>query len=80
MNATHSKPSQAQRVIDYIEKNGSITQLQALNDIGVMRLASRISELKKQGHLITSELVTVTNRYGEKCRVKKYSLGSAKNG
>ena len=80
MNATHSKPSQAQRVIDYIEENGSITQLQALNDIGVMRLASRISELKKQGYSITSELVTVVNRYGEKCRVIKYCLGSAKNG
>jgi hypothetical protein len=80
MNATHSRPSQAQRVIDYIEENGSITQIEALAELGVMRLASRVSELKKQGHLITSEIVTVTNRYGEKCRVKKYSLGSAKNG
>jgi hypothetical protein len=75
MNSAHSKPSQAQRVINYIQENGSITQIEALAELGVLRLASRISELKKDGYTITSKFVTVANRYGEKCRVKSYSLG-----
>ena len=68
------KPTQNQRILDYIEKFGSITQLDAMKDLGVMRLASRISDLKRMGYPITSKIDTVENRYGEKCRVKRYSL------
>lgn len=70
----HSKPTQAQRVLDYIHQFGSITQRDAYNDLGVMRLASRISELRKNGHDITGEMITVENRFGEKCQVKQYSI------
>ena len=69
-----SKVTQAQRVLQYMEDFGSITQLEALNDLGVMRLASRISDLKKDGFPIRSEIVSVKNRYGEHCNIKKYSL------
>lgn len=71
----HSKPTQNQRILDYIAEFGSITQLEALQDLGVMRLASRISDLKRQGYNITSSIDVVKNRYGEKCRVKRYSIG-----
>jgi hypothetical protein len=70
----HSKPTQNERIISYIEENGSITQLEALNEIGVMRLASRISDLKRKGYKITSKTETVKNRYGEKCSIKRYSI------
>ena len=69
-----SKATQAQRVLDYIEKFGSITQLEALNDLGVMRLASRISDLKKEGYPITSDVEAVKNRYDETCYIKRYRL------
>ena len=69
-----SKATQAQRVLDYMRVFGSITQLEALNVIGVMRLASRISDLKRQGYSIDSKMITVKNRYGENCRIKRYSL------
>ena len=70
-----SKATQAERVLDYMEQFGSITQIEALRDIGCMRLASRISDLKKQGYPITSEIEAVKNRYGENCYIKRYSLG-----
>jgi len=70
----NSKPTQAKRVLDYMRDFGGITQLEALHDIGCMRLASRISELRKQGHKIESERVTVNNRYGEKCYIKRYTV------
>lgn len=70
----HSKPTQNQRILDYINQFGSITQIDALRDLGVMRLASRISDLRKQGYPITSNIEAVNNRYGEKCYIKRYSL------
>lgn len=69
-----SKATQAQRVLEYIDEFGSITQFEALQDLGVMRLASRISDLKKQGFPITSKVEAVKNRYGENCYIKRYSL------
>lgn len=71
----HNRPTQAMRVLNYMERFGSITQYEALQDLGVMRLASRISELKKQGYAISKEVVPVRNRFDEVCHVKRYSLG-----
>jgi hypothetical protein len=76
----NSRPTQAQRVLDYIEQFGSITQHQASLDLGVARLASRISELKKRGHNIKGEWVKVKNRFGEDVSVKQYSMGGADDG
>ena len=76
----NSNPTQTQRVLGYMENHGSITQLEALKDLGVFRLASRISELRKNGYEITSKMVKVENRYGETCRVKRYSLKGDSNG
>ena len=70
----HSKPTQNQRVLDYMAETGGITQLEALNELGVMRLASRISDLRKRGYNITSEMKPVKNRYGETCHIKRYRM------
>lgn len=79
MAGVNERPTQAQRVLQYIKDFGSITQYQALQDLGVMRLASRISELRlKQGVEIESDFITVTNRYKEKCSVKRYWLAERK--
>lgn len=69
-----TKPSQNQRILQYMDAFGSITQLEALRDLGVLRLASRISDLRRLGWPITSEFITVQNRFGEKCSVKRYML------
>ena len=36
---------------------GPITSLEALNELGIMRLASRVDELRKQGNTIVTETV-----------------------
>ena len=71
--------TQTERVLDYIHEFGSITQLEALKDLGVMRLASRVSDLKKQGYLITSSVEAVKNRYDENCYIKRYRLAVKEN-
>ncbi len=70
-----SKPTQNERILDYMDEFGSITQLEAMRDLGVMRLASRISDLRRMGFPIVGDTQTVKNRYGEPCRVKRYSMG-----
>lgn len=51
---------------------GSITQLEALRDLGCFRLASRINDLKKKGYKIRREMVDVNNRYGEVVQIARY--------
>ena len=74
MEKVEHKPKQNQRILDYIAEHGSITQIEALNKISVMRLASRISDLRRLGYPIVSRTETVKNKYGEKCRIKRYSM------
>ena len=71
----HSNPTQNERILEYIAKNGSITQLEALTECSVMRLASRVSDLRRKGYPITGKMVKVENRYGETCYVKQYGFG-----
>lgn len=81
MAKVEHKPSQNQRILDYIAEFGSITQLEALRDLGVMRLASRISDLRCLGYPITSSTEPVKNRFDETCYIKRYSMqGGANNG
>ena len=76
----HSRPTQAQRVVKFMQDHGSITQFEAMNLLGIMRLASRISELKKQGYEIESKVEKVKNRFGETCHVKRYRLAGDSDG
>lgn len=65
--------TQVTAVLDFIKNNGSITQKEASDELGVGRLAARISDLKKLGHEIKTEMIVVPTRYG-KTRVARYSL------
>ena len=67
-----AKKTQAQRVLDYMREFGSISQYEAFFYLGVMRLASRISDLKAQGYKITSKTEAVKNRFGERVYIKRY--------
>lgn len=69
--------TQNQRLIEYLKENGSITQLEALNELGIFRLASRINDLKRMGYDIGGEMVDITNRFGEIAKVKRYFLKNA---
>ena len=59
------KPTQCERIVQYMKDFGSITTLQAFTDLGCTRLASRVTDLKRQGYDIKSEFVSGKNRYDE---------------
>lgn len=66
--------SQAGRIIDYIKRNGSITQLDAMRDLGIMRLGARVFDLKERGYNIQTVMVEDLNRFGEPTRYARYYL------
>ena len=68
------KPTQCQQVLDYMRKFGSITLFEALRDLGCMRLASRISDLRGQGYPIGRRMKTMKNRYGKDVSFAEYYL------
>lgn len=71
----NKRNTQCTRLLDYLKdhKEG-ITQLEALNQLGIMRLTSRICELKEDGYLFKKEMITVLNRFNEKCSIARYTL------
>ena len=66
--------TQKQKVLRHLKEIGSITPIDALRDYSIMRLTSRVCELKDEGHNIKSELVSGKNKYGESVRYSKYTL------
>lgn len=66
--------TQAEQIYDYIERFGSITPMQAFVDLGITKLATRISEMRASGTPIAGEWVTSKNRYGKTVRFKKYTF------
>lgn len=66
--------TQCELIQRHLEDFGSITSLEAMQEYGIMRLASRISDLKKMGVPIEKEMVTAKNRYGEPTSFARYSI------
>ena len=67
-------PSQNTRILEYLETHDGITHLEAEQLLGICRLASRITDLRRLGYEFDTEWVNVKNRWGEKTRIKRYRL------
>lgn len=72
--------TQNEMVKDYMERFGSISPAEAFADLGVMRLAARISDLRKLGVDIVGRNESRTNRYGKSTTYKRYSIVRSNNG
>ena len=66
---------QNERILRHLCDYGSITSLEAMQDYGIMRLASRIHDLRTIGYDIRGETVAAKNRYGEPTRFVRYAIG-----
>ena len=67
--------TQCERIIRHLNDYGSITSLEAMREYGIMRLASRISDLRRRGYTIKVESIEGVNRYNEKTRYARYTKG-----
>lgn len=53
--------TQCERILAYMKENDGITSMDAYR-LGCTRLAARIADLKKDGHRIYAERVTVNHK------------------
>ncbi len=67
---THRRPTQANRILRYLEAGNRLTALEALERFQCLRLAARIHELRDAGWQIEER--TVETRSGK--RVAEYYL------
>lgn len=75
MGRPKKEVTQEMRVLKYIEDFGSISPLEAIRDLEVMRLAAVIYILKHDHDVeIDTEIETGNNRYGEPTHWARYSL------
>jgi hypothetical protein len=65
---------QKDAILMYMQEEGEITPVDALRELGCMRLAARISDLRREGHQISSRIVHDINRYGQRTHYAAYRL------
>ena len=66
--------TQIDLVLEYMKQNGSITPIEAMSELGIMRLGARIWDLKDRGVQIKTEQETRKNRYGKPVHYARYRL------
>ena len=72
---------QQQRIIDYLRHHGTITPMEAITELGITKIATRIGEINRlaifaEGKPLIKKdgLQSGLNRHGEQCRYMRYSL------
>lgn len=66
--------TQREAIIRYISDFGSITPMEAFVDLGITKLATRVSEMRKDGMEFKIDTIKTKNRYGRHCRFARYSF------
>lgn len=69
--------TQCERVLGWLWQSRTLTQKQAYEKWGIMRLGAVVWRINNEIYCydyIKSELITAKNRYGQKVRVARYSL------
>ena len=66
--------TQKDEIERYIREHGSITPMDAFNDLGITKLATRVSEMKRDGIRIIGELEKGKNRNGKKVQFMRYRM------
>lgn len=66
--------TQCELVMKYIEDYGSISPLEAFNDLGITRLSARVYELRQSGVDIIGETEKAKTRYGATAYYTRYRL------
>ena len=60
-------------ILQYMDDFGSISPMEAFSDLGITKLATRISELSRRGYEFDKKMVSSKNRYGKAVSYMRYS-------
>ncbi len=66
--------NQEQKIINYVERFGSITTLDAFRDLAITRLSARIFNIKKLGYKVSSVREKSKNKLGEEVNYSRYFI------
>lgn len=66
--------TQRERIIEYMNTHGSITPMEAFNELGITKLATQISYMIRDGYTVEKIFEKSKNRYGEPCHYMRYRL------
>lgn len=67
--------TQKEMVLEYMRRNGSISDMDAVYELGVHRLSARIADLRAENYDIVTNMVSCKNRHGKTIRYGEYTLG-----
>lgn len=67
MNTVHTRPTQAEQILDALKSGRRLTALDALKEFGCMRLGARVFELKESGADIRDERVKTSTGKNVTC-------------
>lgn len=70
----NKRPTQAQRIVEFIDQNGSITRLDSSCKLFIFELSSRIISLEKRGWVFKKQRETIKNSFGESKSFVRYSI------
>lgn len=68
--------TQRERVLKYIYDFGSISPMEAFKDLGITKLATRISELSRMGYQFDKVYEASKDRYGQCCHFMRYRFAA----
>lgn len=69
-----SRDTQKKKLLEHLQKNGTITSLQAVLNYNILRPSNRIQELKQDGLNIDTEIIWNTKDDGTTTHYAKYTL------
>lgn len=70
----NEKKSQRERVLEWLQRYGSINDNEARDELGIRRCGARIHELRNMNYNIVTKTEVGKNRFGEKVRYGVYYL------
>ena len=66
--------NQKEQILDYLKRFKTITPMEAFADLGITKLATRVSEMRSDGIEFHIETVKRKNRFGKPIWFCRYSL------
>lgn len=68
-----------ERLLKYLQQNGKITTIEAIEKLRNTRLSEYIRQLRKDGYIINNIHKTGINVFGEKCHYDEFVLKEVAN-
>lgn len=72
----NKRPTQADKVMRYMEQHGSIDFMRSWSDLGISRLSARISEIENERNIpVSRQWCKFKAKDGTNVKYVKYSIG-----